>query len=53
MSRVRSEFKSQTALFETPPKYDDQNVALFGLGFSERQIWFDSEGALNLRWEHA
>ncbi|MGB6688709.1 MAG: cellulose synthase complex periplasmic endoglucanase BcsZ [Terracidiphilus sp.] len=53
MSRVRSELNPQTGLFGTPPRYYDQNLALFGLGFSERQFWFDSDGALKLRWEHA
>lgn len=51
MARVESEFKPQTGLFGSPPKYYDQNLALFGLGFSERQFWFDSEGALKLRWK--
>jgi endoglucanase len=53
MSRARSELKPQTGLLENPPKYYDQNLALFGLGFSQRQFWFDSDGALKLRWERA
>jgi endoglucanase len=51
MSRVRSEFKPQTGLFGNPPKYYDENLALFGLGFKERQFWFDSEGAIRLKWK--
>jgi endoglucanase len=52
MSRVQSGFKAQTGLLGAPPRYYDQNLALFGLGFSERQFWFDSDGALKLHWEH-
>jgi endoglucanase len=51
LSRLRSELKPQTGLFGAPPRYYDQNLALFGLGFSEQQFWFDSEGALKMRWK--
>jgi endoglucanase len=51
MSRVRSEFKQQTGLYGSPPKYYDQNLALFGLGWMERQFWFDSQGALKMSWK--
>ena len=51
MSRVRSELKPQTGLFGAPPKYYDQNLALFGLGFSQRQFWFGANGALELSWK--
>jgi endo-1,4-beta-D-glucanase Y len=51
MSRLRSELKPQTGLFGAQPRYYDQNLALFGLGFAERQFWFDSEGALKMRWK--
>lgn len=51
MSRVQSEFKPQTGLFGAPPRYYDQNLALFGLGFSQHQFWFDSKGALKLKWK--
>jgi endoglucanase len=53
MSRVQSDLKPQTGLLGAPPRYYDQNLALFGLGFSQQQFWFDSDGALKLRWEHA
>jgi endoglucanase len=49
-SRVRSELKPQTGLFGNPPKYYDQNLALFGLGFAQRQFWFDPKGGLRLKW---
>lgn len=51
LSRVRGELKPQTGLFGAPPRYYDQNLALFGLGFLERQFWFDANGSLRLKWE--
>jgi endoglucanase len=51
LTRLRSELKPQTNLFGAPPRYYDQNLALFGLGFMERQFWFDSEGALKMKWK--
>jgi endoglucanase len=51
MSRLQSEFRSQTGLYGSPAKYYDQNLALFGLGYLQQQFWFDSEGALKLKWK--
>jgi endoglucanase len=51
MSRINSELKPQTGLFGSPPRYYDQNLALFGIGWMERQFWFDSNGALKVRWQ--
>ena len=51
MSRVQSELKPQTGLFGAPARYYDQNLALFGLGFLQRQFSFDSTGQLRLRWK--
>jgi endoglucanase len=50
MSRVHSEFEPQAGLFGTPPRYYDQNLALFGLGFSQKQFWFDADGQIGLTW---
>lgn len=50
MSRVQSEFKPQTGLLGAPPRYYDQNLALFGLGFSQKQFWFDAKGKLGVSW---
>ena len=50
MSRVQSELKPQTGLFGAPARYYDQNLAMFGLGFMERQFWFDTNGALKMKW---
>jgi endoglucanase len=52
-SRLRSELDPKTGLYGTPPKYYDQNLALFGLGFMERRFWFNSQGALQLSWRHS
>lgn len=51
MSRVQSDFKTQTGLFGAPARYYDQNLALFGLGYSEHQFWFSPTGALGLDWK--
>lgn len=51
ISRVQSEFNSQTGSLGSPPRYYDQNLALFGLGFAQRKFWFDARGALQLNWE--
>ena len=50
MSRLKSAANAETGLYGTPPKYDDQNLALFALGAKERQFWFDANGALKTRW---
>ena len=38
ISRVRTELKPKMGLLGTPPKYHDQNLALFGLGFCAATI---------------
>ncbi|HEV2322896.1 MAG TPA: cellulose synthase complex periplasmic endoglucanase BcsZ [Terracidiphilus sp.] len=50
MSRVQSEYKPQTGLFSNSPKYFDENLVLFGLGFADQQFGFDANGALRLKW---
>ena len=51
MSRVQSELKPQTGLFGAPPRYYDQNLALFALGFLDQQFSFDATGQLKLKWK--
>ena len=51
MSRVRLGFDSKSGLYGTPPKYYDENLTLFGLGWFERQFWFDAEGRLAVAWQ--
>ena len=51
LSRMKSELKTKTGLFGAPPRYYDQNLALFGLGFLQRQFWFNPQGVLKLKWK--
>ena len=48
-SRVRSERDPETGLYGRPPKYYDQNLALFAIGFREGYIRFDPQGRLRRR----
>jgi endoglucanase len=51
LSRVQSEYKPQTGLIGDPPKYYDENLVLFGLGFEQHEFWFEPRGALGLKWK--
>jgi endo-1,4-beta-D-glucanase Y len=48
--RVQASFDSTTGLYGKPPRYYDQNLALFAMGWLEHRFRFDSTGVLNLRW---
>ena len=50
--RLRSAFDSRTGLYGRPPRYYDQNLALFALGWTERRFWFDSSGTLKTWWNN-
>jgi endo-1,4-beta-D-glucanase Y len=50
LSRVRSERNRDTGLYGRPARYYDQNLALFAIGFRERQLRFDAQGRLRLTW---
>jgi len=52
MSRVRQGFDVKSGLYGKPPKYYDENLTLFGLGWVERQFWFDAEGRLATAWQN-
>src|SRR5215469_1012472 len=49
MSRVQSEFKN--GLYGNPPRYYDQNLAMFALGWKNHQFWFDPQGELRTAWQ--
>ena len=49
-ARVRDARDAQTGLLGRPPKYYDQNLALFALGAAERLYWFDARGRLHTDW---
>jgi endoglucanase len=49
-SRTRSSIDARTGLLGRPPKYYDQNLALFALGAREGLFWFDARGRLRTKW---
>jgi endoglucanase len=53
--RVRLESHKDEALglYGVTPRYYDQNLALFALGWSDHRLAFDSDGKLRVRWIHA
>ena len=50
VSRMQSEFNQQKGLYGNPPRYYDQNLVLFALGWKTHQFWFDAQGRLNTAW---
>ena len=52
-SRLNTELDAKTGLFGKPPRYYDQNLALFALGWKEHRFWFDSQANLRLAWKPA
>ena len=51
LRKVQSSISSSTGLLGNPPKYYDQNLALFGLGWKERRFWFRPDGSLGVQWK--
>jgi endoglucanase len=52
LSRLDVARKTQSALYGDPPRYYDQNLALFGTGWVQNLFRFTSEGALEVRWRN-
>jgi endoglucanase len=50
LSRLDIARKPQSALYGDPPRYYDQNLALFGTGWVQNLFRFTPEGALEVRW---
>jgi endoglucanase len=50
VSRMRSSTDGSSGLLGRPPKYYDQNLALFALGAREGLFWFDARGRLRKKW---
>jgi len=50
LSRLRSSTDGNSGLLGRPPKYYDQNLALFALGAREGLFWFDARGRLRTKW---
>jgi endo-1,4-beta-D-glucanase Y len=49
--RLQSAKNARTGLYGTPPRYYDQNLALFSLGSSEKRFYFDEHGRLGVNWK--
>jgi len=50
LAKTRSSIDANTGLLGRPPKYYDQNLALFALGAREGLFWFDARGRLRTKW---
>jgi endoglucanase len=50
LSRLDIARKPESGLYGEPPRYYDQNLALFGTGWVEGRFRFTAEGALEVPW---
>jgi endoglucanase len=50
LSRLDIARSPQSALYGEPPRYYDQNLALFGSGWIQNLFRFTPEGQLEVRW---
>jgi endoglucanase len=50
MVRLKSQLDEKTYLFGTSPTYYDQNLALFGTGWTDKSFQFGMNGELLVRW---
>ena len=48
---VTAQLDRQTGLLGIPPRYYDQNLALFALGWQEQRFRFAPDGTLRVRWK--
>ena len=48
--RLDSSFDQAAGLIGNPPRYYDQNLALFALGWQERRFRFAPDGTLRVQW---
>ena len=51
LQRVESQLDEKTGLYGKVPTYYDQNLILFGLGWSQRQFRFSPDGELWVTWQ--
>jgi endoglucanase len=49
-SRLHAELDPKSRLYGKQPRYYDQNLALFAIGWKEHRFSFDSRGDLKLAW---
>jgi endoglucanase len=50
LSRLDIARRPQNTLYGDPPRYYDQNLALFGTGWVQNLFRFNAEGTLEVRW---
>jgi endoglucanase len=51
LEQVKAQFDKKTGLFGSRPRYYDQNLALFALGWQEQRYRFAADGALKVQWK--
>jgi endo-1,4-beta-D-glucanase Y len=51
--RLESHKNDVLGLYGNDPRYYDQNLTLFALGWSEQRLAFESDGKLRVKWKHA
>lgn len=49
--RLEAQRDPATGLYGRNPSYFDQNLALFGLGWTEKRFRFERDGSLQVKWE--
>jgi endoglucanase len=49
--RLASFLDASSGLYDSPPRYYDQNLALFATGWSEGRFRFGADGALIVPWK--
>jgi endoglucanase len=52
LRRVDAQIDPQSGLVGKPPRYYDQNLALFALGWQEQRFRFAPDGELRVRWKN-
>jgi len=52
LRNVLAQFDSATGLLGHPPRYYDQNLALFALGWQDGRFRFAPDGRLRVRWKN-
>ncbi len=50
LARLRNSFDPSSGLYGKPPRYYDQNLAMFTMGFLEKRYRFESSGKLSVSW---
>lgn len=52
LQHLKLQFDKSTGLLGSRPRYYDQNLALFALGWQEKRFQFAPDGALRVRWKN-